>query len=148
MDIKDSSLKKEQHVIKQYRKYHGENTITSRGRDFLHFLIDYNIISFTVSFIVARASYKVIESSIPFMVRSVIGWSMKDDINQIVLSFISLIITLLTCFLFIYYIFQPLVSSKTISEERKLRDIVKKAEEQNIKEQANRANSTYHKTML
>lgn len=137
-----TSAAKETRAVQRLRSAKGETGVVGGTRDFLHFLLDYDIVSFTISFIVAQAVYKVVSDSVPVMVRgllTLIRMPRLETMNGLVESSISLVIVLLLCFVFIQFVFQPLVTSGSIAEERRLRELVKTAEEKSLEKQAETA---------
>lgn len=140
----------ENKAVDTLRKSRGEGAIVGGTRDFLHFLLDYDIVSFTIAFIVAGATSKMISSGVSSFIQYIlqtIGTRAKD-IGEFGNATITLIVILLLCFLFIYLIFQPLVTSKTIAEERRLRELVKTAEDKQIEEDAEKVTNNNSKPMM
>jgi large-conductance mechanosensitive channel len=134
----NSEIKREeQKAVTSLRKSKGESVIVGESRDFLHFLLDYDIVTFTVSFIVGKATYDVISSGVLNGLSTVfqlIGYRMKD-FGEFWRLLIIFLVVLLICFIFIQYIFQPIIASKAVAEERRLKEIVKTSEEKKIEEQ-------------
>lgn len=143
-DTSPQTRGKEKNAIKTLRQVRGENALVGGTRDFLHFLLDYNIVSFTISFIVARSALNVISKVTPLIIRMILGifGSRVKDIGEIITSLITFGFVLLLCFLFIQYIFQPIITSKNVSEERELKELVKIAEKEKIKHKVNSVSSS------
>lgn len=138
-DTSPQTRGKEKKAINTLREVRGDNALIGGTRDFLHFLLDYNIVSFTISFIVARSALNVISTVTPLIIRMILGifGSRVKDIGEIITSLITFGFVLLLCFLFIQYIFQPLITSKNVAEERELKELVKIAEKEKIKDKVN-----------
>lgn len=138
-DSSPETHSKETRAVKTLRKARGDSSIVGGTRDFLHFLLDYNIVAFTVSFIVARAAYDAISAGVSnglsFLFQSV-GTRIRN-IGEFGRALVILVVVLMICFLFIQYVFQPVIASKTITEERRLREIVKTVEEKKLEDEVN-----------
>ena len=138
-DTHPETRQKETKAVNTLRKVKGESMISGGTKDFIHFLLDYNIVSFTVAFIIARAAYdtisKGVKGGIQFIFRS-LGTRMRD-IGEFWSSLVILVCVLILCFLFIKVIFQPMIASKDLTEERRLREIVKTAEEKKLEKEVN-----------
>lgn len=134
-----ATRQKETKAVDTLRRVKGESMISSGTKDFIHFLLDYNIVSFTVAFIIARASYDTISHGVNGGIQLLfhsIGTRVRD-IGEFWKSVVILVCVLIICFLFITVIFQPMIASKDLTEERRLREIVKTAEEKKLEEEVN-----------
>jgi len=142
-DTSPETRRKETKAINTLREVRGENVFVSGTRDFLHFLLDYNIVAFTISFIVARSALDVISKTTPIIIHTIVRLfgSRVRDIGELGTSAITFIFVLFVCFLFIQFVFQPLITSKQITEERHLKEIVKITEKEKIKHEANGTSS-------
>ena len=142
-DNSPETRRKETRAINTLREVRGENVFVAGTRDFLHFLLDYNIVAFTISFIVARSALDVISKITPLIIHNMarVFGSKISDIGELGTSLITFGFVLFVCFLFIQFVFQPLITSKQITEERKLREFVKITEKEKIKNEVNGTSS-------
>jgi|AntAceMinimDraft_13_1070369.scaffolds.fasta_scaffold00109_18 large-conductance mechanosensitive channel len=142
----DITTEKESSAVKSLRRVRGANAITGGTRDFLHFLLDYNIVSFTISFVIAHASYKAI-SQITTYVTSRLTRFLRVGCNSLAESIVTLFLVLAVCFVFIQFVFKPLISNKHLSEERHLKELVKAAEEKKLEKRADEATSQMNRQL-
>lgn len=130
----------EHRAVETLRRAKGENGVMAGPRDFLHFLLDYNIVSITVSFIIAHASYNVLSEGSQAFICGIQRWVGPKTvaIGELGESIATLMIVLLVCFLFIQFVYQPAINAKSVEEERQLKELVKTAKEKRLEKEAKR----------
>tara|TARA_Y100000022_G_C13252385_1_gene377867 strand:- start:1900 stop:2307 length:408 start_codon:yes stop_codon:yes gene_type:complete len=91
-----------------------DNFFKRAFKDFSKFLIDFNIISYTMAFTIAIATSRFVEDIIHSYLKNY-----KFN-SKLLVSFISLLIIILVCFLFVQLVFYKFIYTKEISKERKI----------------------------
>ena len=94
-----------------------------------NFLIDFNIITYTVSFTIAIAVSRLIEDLIHLYLNN-----FKIN-NKALVSFISLILILLILFIFVQYVFYKFIYTREISKEIKIEKALNTKDQDIIDEQ-------------
>lgn len=133
--------KEEQRAIQTIRSVRG----TSSGTflDFIHFLLDFNIIGYTAAFIIAVSASELFNSIGSVIVHTTLkALRLSDFMGDLVKDLIAFVIVVLLVFFLMYFVIQPIVASREIQEERKVKEVVKAAEEQEIEKTAKRVAST------
>lgn len=96
------------------QKASNDGFFTRSFKDFSKFLIDFNIITYTVSFTIAIAVSRFIEDIIHLYLKN-----FKIN-NKALVSFISLILIILILFIFVQYVFYKFIYTREISKEIKI----------------------------
>lgn len=130
METTKAAEQKKAEVVKNLRERRGD-VVEGQFFDFVHFLVDYDIIPFTVSFIIAGSANNLITSITRTFIRRRIPY-----LNEILINFIVFITTIILMFMFIYFVFVPIVTSKQIMEETKLKAVIDAAEQKKIEKKA------------
>lgn len=129
---------KEQAAIDHIRDIRGTNH-SSTFLDFIHFLLDFNIIGYTAGFIIAVSASELFNSIGKAIVKtSLKALHLSDFMGDLVKDIISFIIVISLVFLLMYFVIQPIVASRQVQEERKVKEVVKAAEKQEIQDTAER----------
>lgn len=135
------SSKEEQRAIQAVRSIRGTNGGTFL--DFIHFLLDYNIIGYTAAFIIAVSASELFNSIGKVIVHtSLKALQLSDYMGELVKDLIAFVIVVILVFFLMYFVIQPIVSSRQVQEERKVKEVVKAAEEQKIEKTAERVKQT------
>lgn len=131
----DTSSKEQTQALKQIREMRGTE---SRGPilDFIHFLLDYDIIGYTSAFIIAVSGSELFNSIGRAVVKS---FKFGDVVGDVVENLVAFLIVVFLVFLVMYYVIQPIVASRAVQEERKVKEVVKAAEEKEIKKEADKS---------
>ena len=98
-------------IIKKVSK---DNLVKRGFKDFSKFLIDFNIISYTMAFTIAIAASRFVEDLIHSYL---VNYKLN---NKLLVSFISLVLIILLFFFFVQFIFYRFIYTKEISKERKI----------------------------
>jgi len=131
----DTSSKEQTQALKQIREMRGTE---SRGPilDFIHFLLDFDIIGYTSAFIIAVSASELFNSIGRAVVKS---FKFGDILGDIVENLVAFLIVVILVFLVMYYVIQPIVASRAVQEERKVKEVVKAAEEKEIQKKAKKS---------
>lgn len=131
------STKEEQRAIQAVRSIRG--TYGGTFLDFIHFLLDYNIIGYTAAFIIAVSASELFNSIGKVIVHTALkALHLSDFMGELVKDLIAFVIVVVLVFFLMYFVIQPIVSSRQVQEERKVKEVVKAAEEQKIEKTAER----------
>lgn len=137
------STKEEQRAIRTVRSLRGTTGYTIL--DFIHFLLDYNIIGYTAAFIIAVSASELFNSIGKVIVHTTLkALHLSEYMGELVKDLIAFVIVVVLVFLLMYVVIQPIVSSREIQEERKIKEVVKAAEEQKIEKTAQRVERSGH----
>lgn len=131
------STKEEQQAIREVRSIRG--TYDGTFLDFIHFLLDYNIIGYTAAFVIAVSASELFNSIGRIIVQTTLkALRLSQYMGDFIENLIAFIIVVILVFLLMYVVIQPIVNSREVQEERKVKQIVKVAEEQKIEKRAER----------
>ena len=109
-------------------KASNDDLVTRGFKDFSKFLIDFNIISYTMAFTVAISASRFVED----LVNSFIN-NYKIN-NKVLVSLITLFLVIILCFLFVQFIFYKFIYTKTISKERKIEKAINTKDQEKIED--------------
>lgn len=132
------SSKQEEQVIQTIRKEQGiEGTTTSGFLDFIHFLLDFNIIGYTAAFVIAVSASELFNSiAKTFVVFALKTFHLSESMGELVVNTIAFAIVVLLVFLSMYYVIMPIVKSRVVQKERTVKKLVKEAEKKQIQKTA------------
>jgi large-conductance mechanosensitive channel len=135
------TTKEEREAIERVRIASGSQASTFL--DFIHFLLDFNIIGYTAGFIIAVSASELFNSVGKAIVKTTMKTlRLSDYMGELMENLISFVIVVTLVFLIMYLVIQPIVTSRTIQKERKVKEVVKAAEERKIEQTAERVSST------
>lgn len=102
-----------------------EKQSPKEARKFAHFLLDFNVVSTSISFIIALQLKSFMDELITYIMKIM---NIKEE--NLVTIFITLIITLVLCYLFVQYIFYDFIYTEDVEKENILKTAIqeKKAE--------------------
>lgn len=130
-----STKGEEQKAIQKIRDIRG--TGNSAFLDFIHFLLDFNIIGYTAAFIIAVSASELFNSIGKAIVKTMLkALHLSDVMSEIVKDIIAFVIIIILVFSLMYFVIQPIVASRQVQVERKVKELVKTAEEKKIQETA------------
>lgn len=132
-----STKEEERRAIQNVRSMRG--TYGGTFLDFIHFLLDYNVIGYTVAFVIAVSASELFNSIGKAIVKiSMRALRLSDYMGDLVIDLIAFLIVVILVFFLMYFIIQPIVNSRQVQEERKVKEVVKAAEEQKIEKTVER----------
>ena len=136
-----SASNEEQRAIQVVRSIRG--TYGGTFLDFIHFLLDYNIIGYTAAFIIAVSASELFNSIGKVIVHTALkALRLSDYMGDLIKDLIAFMIVVVLVFFLMYFVIQPIVNSRQVQEERKVKEVVKAAEEQKIEKTAERVESS------
>lgn len=125
----------EQKALQQIRDIRG--TGNSGFLDFIHFLLDFNIIGYTAAFIIAVSASELFNSIGKAIVHTLLkALHLSDFMGDLVKDVIAFVIIIVLVFSLMFFVIQPIVASRQVQVERKVKEVVKTAEEKKIQETA------------
>ena len=135
------ATKEEQRAIQAVRSIRG--TYGGTFLDFIHFLLDYNIIGYASAFVIAVSASELFNSIGRVIVHTTLkALRLSEYIADLLKDLISFLIVVVLVFFLMYFIIQPIVNSRQVQEERKVKQVVKATEEQKIEKTAERVESS------
>lgn len=136
-----ASKKEEQKAIQQIRTIRGTGS-SGTFLDFIHFLLDFNIIGYTSAFVIAVSASELFNSIGKAIVKTFMRtFHLSDYMDELFENIIAFVIIVSLVFFLMYVVIQPIVASRQVQEERKVKEVVKAAEEQKIEKTAERVES-------
>jgi hypothetical protein len=129
---------REERAIQTIRKEQGiEGTTTSGFLDFIHFLLDFNIIGYTAAFVIAVSASELLNSvGKTFVTFALKAFRLSDVVGELVVNLIAFVIIVFLVFMFMYYVTMPIVKSRVVQGERNVKKLVKEAEAKDIEKTA------------
>jgi len=129
MTVKTLAGEKTMEVVhKATTKDENEKKMLSLRSNIVHFLIDFDIISYTIAFIIAFQFQNFSVILLEYAMKKIMG----NKKNELLSSFLSFMITLTLCFIFIQYIFFKFIYTDDMEKE----SIFKEAISEKKKEKA------------
>lgn len=134
------SRKEEERALQHIRTIRGTST-SGPFYDFIHFLLDYNIIGYTAAFVIAVSASELFNSVGSAVVKtSLRALHLSDYMGDLIKNLIAFVIIVGLVFLLMYTVIQPIVASRQVQEERKVKQVVKVAQEKVIEKTAENVN--------
>ena len=107
--------------VQEITKSNGGSKVKS---NIMHFLIDYNVISNAVAFITALEIRLLISETLEHLENTYLGLENRPLIRR----FVTVIGTLIVCYIFIQYIYYPFLYTSNIAKENVLKKALAKKE--------------------
>jgi predicted membrane protein len=140
-----SSRKEEQRAIQRIRSLK-DTGISGTFLDFIHFLLDFNIIGYTAGFVIAVSASELFNSVGRAIVKtSLRALHLSDYMNDLLENLIAFVIVVVLVFFLMYVVIQPIVASREVQEERKVKKVLKTAEDKKIEQTAELVKSPSNK---
>ena len=99
-------------------------------KDFIKFLIDFNVIGYTVSFIVALSISSLLTNISKYII---IKFNIVSKGHEILLNIVNLLIVFICVYIFVQYIFYKYIYTLEVSKEIKVEKILNEKDKQDIK---------------
>jgi len=121
---------KTQKLIENTTKNGKEKTTPKITRQFAHFLIDFQVITTSISFIIALQFKSFMEEVVFFILLRFF----KIKKHGIFSSFITFMITLILAFLFVRYVFYKFIYTEDVDKETILKKVIQEKRTEAVKE--------------
>lgn len=119
-------------AVQTLRESRGEPIVKSKWKDIVQFLIQYNVMQFVVAFVIAGAAKDFMFE----LANVVLQKTVRKQYSKLWTTFITFLFMIVVMFLFIYYIFYPISTSKGIVEETELKAVVERAKKKELEKKA------------
>jgi len=112
------------------RKIQNDNLFKRQFKNFVKFLIDFNVIGFASAFLIALSITKILEKFTVIIEKKI---NLPYDIEGILIQCIVLFLVTTGIYLFIEYIFYGYMYTKEVSIERKIEKVIDDNDTKHIK---------------
>ncbi len=127
------------------QKLNNDKPVTRFYKNFVKFLVDFNVIGYTSAFLIAMCITKLLDNLYDF----IFMYLKKYDKTGILVNFIILCMATIAIYLFVEYVFYKYMYTKEVSNERKLEKVIDDNDTKNIKKTAKNNNlSSLNKTAI
>lgn len=100
-------------------------------RSIARFLVDFNVVSYAVAFLVAISLKDFLDGFIQLILSKVI----KEEKYHVLTQFLVFIVILILCFVFVEFIFYKYIYTKDVEKEAVLRGAIQKKKEEEAKKE-------------
>ena len=111
------------------QKIHNDKPATRFYKNFVKFLVNFNVIGYTSAFLIAMCITKLLDNVYNIM----FIYLKKYEKTGILVNFIILFIATIFIYLFVEYIFYQYMYTKEVSNERKLEKVIDDNDTKTIK---------------
>ena len=122
------------------RKIQNDHLIKRQFKNFVKFLVDFNVIGYTSAFLIALSITKILEKFTIIIEKKI---NLQYDIEGILIQCIILILVTLGIYIFIEYIFYGYMYTNEVSIERKIEKVIDDNDTKNIKKKTKNYNNIF-----
>lgn len=127
------------------QKIHNDKPAKRFYKNFVKFLVNFNVIGYTSAFVIAMCITKLLDN----LYGLIFAYLKKYDKTGILVNFIILIMATIAIYLFVEYVFYKYMYTKEVSNERKLEKVIDDNDNKKIKKNTkNNKLSSLNKTAM